>query len=299
MFTSQEQQNFMEIPTGVHEGFKVTKPNRFSNVQRTLKPWLTMVAINFRVYPTVFPTKESKILFAISYLDGVIFNWVQPRLEFFLENDDKKQKQETQQMFYKFDNFCIYIKKVFGNQDEDKTIKKQLLILKQTQFAMVYGSRFKTLVYTIKWDDAAFASKFYEKLKKRVKDATVAMDKPESLKNIINVAVKIDDRQHDKFVDKKIWFKPIPKNKPQFKKDLMEFDVTKKKGFKKKTCYVCRKLGHLKRNCPKKTIKVWEKWIEMIEEPERATKINHENLSWTACSDYQCKIHRSFKENIK
>ena len=97
-------------------------------------------------------------------------------------------------MFYKFDNFCIYIKKAFGNQDENRAIEKQLLILKQTQSAMVYGSRFKTLAYIIKWDDAAFASKFYEKLKNKVKNAMVAMDKPESLKNMINIAVKIDDR---------------------------------------------------------------------------------------------------------
>ena len=122
------------------------------------------------------------MLFAISYLDGTIFNWVQLRLENFLKNDGKKQQQKSQQMFYKFDNFCIYIKEVFKNQDEKKAIEKQLLILKQTQSAMVYGSRFKTLAYTIKWDDAALASKFYEKLKNRVKNAMVAMDKPESLK---------------------------------------------------------------------------------------------------------------------
>ena len=96
-------------------------------------------------------------------------------------------------MFYKFDNFCIYIKEVFGNQDENKTIEKQFLILKQTQSTMVYGSRFKILAYTIKWDDAAFVSKFYEKLKNKIKNAMVAMDKPESLKKI-NIAVKIDDR---------------------------------------------------------------------------------------------------------
>ena len=39
-----------------------------------------------------------------------------------------------------------------------------------------------------------------------------------------------------------------------------------------------------------------EKWIEMIEEPETTTGINHENLSWTACSDDQCWIYRSFKK---
>ena len=135
-----------------------------------------------------------KILFAISYFDGTTFNWVQLRFENFLENENKKQKQKTQQMFYKFDNFCIYIKKTFGNENENKTIKKQYLILRQTQSTMVYGSKFKILVYTIKWDDTAFASKFYEKLKTKVKNAMVVMDKPESLKDMINIAVKIDDR---------------------------------------------------------------------------------------------------------
>ena len=97
-------------------------------------------------------------------------------------------------MFYKFDIFCIYIKKVFGNQNENKTIEKQFLILKQTQSTTVYESKFKILAYRIKWDDAVFVSKFYEKLKNRVKDAMVAMDRFKSLKDMINIAVKIGDR---------------------------------------------------------------------------------------------------------
>ena len=101
--------------------------------------------------------------------------------------------------------------------------------MKQTQSTMVYGSRFKILAYTIKWDDAAFASKFYEKLKNKIKNAMVAMDKPESLEKMINIAVKIDDRQYNKFIDKKTWSKFIPKNKPQFKIDFMQLNVTKKK----------------------------------------------------------------------
>ena len=126
----------------------------------------------------------------------------------------------------------------------------------------------------------------------------VAMEKPESLENMINIAVKIDDRQHDKFVNKKTWSKPIPKNNPQFKRDLMELNVTEEIRFKKKPCYVCGKLGHLKRNCPKKTIKMSEKWIEMTEKPETAIKVNHENLSWTTCSDDRCGLQRSFKKKL-
>ena len=93
---------------------------------------------------------------------------------------------------------------------------------------MVYGSKFKILIYTIKWDDAAFVSKFYEKLKNKIKNAMIAMDRPESLRNMIKIEVKINDRQYDKFIDKKTWSKPIPKIKPQFKKDLIELDFTKK-----------------------------------------------------------------------
>ena len=55
---------------------------------------------------------------------------MQTRLEDFLKNENKKQKQKTQQMFYKFNNLCIYIKKVFRNQNEDKTIENQILISK-------------------------------------------------------------------------------------------------------------------------------------------------------------------------
>ena len=126
------------------------------------------------------------------------------------------------------------IKEVFGVQDKEKAVEKQLLALKQTQSAMIYGSKFKTLSYVIKWDDAALTSHFYGKLKNRVKNTMVAMDRPKSLQEMIQVAIKIDDRQHDRFVDKKTWSKSIPKNKPQFKKDLMEFNVTKKRDFKKK-----------------------------------------------------------------
>ena len=71
----QGQQNPMEIFSGVYGGFKITKLNKFSNVQRILKPWLTMVTINFRAYLTMFSIYK-KMLFAILYFDKTIFNWV-------------------------------------------------------------------------------------------------------------------------------------------------------------------------------------------------------------------------------
>ena len=71
----------------------------------------------------------------------------------------------------------------------------------------------------------------------------------------------------------------------------MELDATKKKK-KKKNLLRLRETGSFKTKLPKKkTVKVSEKWIEINEEPETVTKINHENLSWTTCIDDRCKIH--------
>ena len=60
--------------------------------------------------------------------------------------------------------------------------------------------------------------------------------------------------------------------KKQFKKDPMEFDVTEKKVLKK-TCYVCGKLGRLKRNCPKKN----NGGVGKMNQNDRRTRNNHKN----------------------
>ena len=60
-----------------------------------------------------------------------------------------------------------------------------------------------------------------------------------------------------------------------------------------------RETGSFKMKLSKKTIKISEKWIKIIEEPETIIKINHENLLWIACSNDQCKIQGSFKKYVK
>ena len=87
-----------------------------------------MVAINFKFYPTVFLTEESKILSAISYLEKEFFYWVQPRLDDFLENSHNDQKEKTQQMFFKFGNFSIMIKEAFGVQNEERAVERQIVM---------------------------------------------------------------------------------------------------------------------------------------------------------------------------
>ena len=59
---------------------------------------------------------------------------------------------------------------------------------------MVYGFKFNILLYTINWDDTAFAIKFYKKLKNKIKNTVVAINKPKSFEKMIIIAIKINNR---------------------------------------------------------------------------------------------------------
>ena len=86
----------------------------------------------------------------------------------------------------------------------------------------------------------------------------IAINRPESLDEMITIAIRIDNRQYEKYVDKKTDVKIHP-TKRFSKKDLMKLNVTKIKKLRIKNCYFCEKKNHLKRNCPEKIIKATKK----------------------------------------
>ena len=161
-------------------------------------------------------------------------------------------------MFFKFSNFKIIINQVFELQNEKRVVERELLILKQRKSTTIYASQFKTLSYKMSWNNAALTSHFYERLYDKIKDIIIAINKFDSLQNMINVAIRIDNRQHKKYVDKKINAK-IHSTKKFFKEDSMKLNITKIKRLKIKICYSCEKKNHIKRNCSKKTMKTTKK----------------------------------------
>ena len=66
------------------------------------------------------------------------------------------------------------------------------------------------------------------------------MKKPNSLNNMINIAIRIDNRQHKKYIDKKIKIK-IYSIRRFFKEDLMKLNIIKIKELRIKTYYFYKK----------------------------------------------------------
>ena len=74
------------------------------------------------------------------------------------------------------------------------------------------------------------------------------MKKPNSLNNIINIAIRIDNRQYKKYVNKKIKIK-IHLLKRFYKEDSMNLNVIKIEKLKIMIYYFYKKKNYLKRNC--------------------------------------------------
>ena len=72
---------------------------------------------------------------------------------------------------------------------------------------------------------------------------------------MINIAIRIDNRQYEKYIDKKTKIK-IHSIKRFFKKNSMKLNVIKIKELKIKIYYSYEKKDYLKRNCSQKAIKI-------------------------------------------
>ena len=93
------------------------------------------------------------------------------------------------------------------------------------------------------------SSMYYAGLKERIKDTLILKDLSTKLKVMINRSIKIDDRQYQRYQERKgITFYALAKQKSY--EELMKIDAIKSRDDKK--CYICEKKGHLKKNCAEK-----------------------------------------------
>lgn len=184
---------------------KVLPPRRFDGTPAKLEGFLTGMNIYLRFNHTAFPNETDKILAVGMQMEGDAGDWMEPMVKDYLDNaeDLSDCKESTQIVFASYSSFTTEIRKIFGEIDPSRTAERRLRGLRQAKSAATYTTEFKQIQNRIEWDNDALNSCYYEGLKDRVKDEISRGERPELLEDMIALALRIDNRQFEREMEKK------------------------------------------------------------------------------------------------
>ena len=235
-----------------------------------LRFFLTQLKAAFKLQPQKYPDARSKVLYSAMQLRGSAFAWFEPTMTDYLESETKEQ--ETVLIFGSFAQFEIAISKVFGTADEERAAARTIHQIKQKGSAAQYYSQFQQVASKLDWDENAKGSAYYVGLKDAVKDQMLEM--PESYKELVDKSIEIDNRLHERRMERGGWHSGQRYAGKNNYGDPMDLDLMepkrssrpKKEGFKGKKpwnrekekrkrdnlCYTCGKSGHRAKECKSK-----------------------------------------------
>ena len=195
---------------------------------------------------------------------------------------------------------------------------------------MTYAAAFHWVTQHINWGDTTLTAQFYKGLKNEVKNEIAWIKWPESLQEMIEQVVVIDNRGYERHLERRDNVYQSLKKEKLVKKEhydiklyysLMPMEVDsmtrntqfqKKKSFirgkSKRNCYTCGISEHFTEDCwwgkiratPSMSKKAYATGKKMytaaLKEPASLTTPSHTSMLWTACYNDSCSIHHSDKD---
>jgi len=177
---------------------KASAPEHFRGERSKLNSFITQLNVCFTLEPSRFTTERSKILFAATQFRDKAMNWLRPQLEHYMAFENGSTRSSNLN-FTTFDEFAQHLRSTFGDINEEATAERDLRVLRQTSSVAFYTSEFQRIVSVLHWDEKALIFMFYTGLKDNIKDELSKIDKPTTLNDLINISMKIDARQYDRF----------------------------------------------------------------------------------------------------
>ena len=170
----------------------VGNPEPFNGTKHLLDPFITQVKLVIQVQPSRFVTERQKVLFTASFLRGSAAKWFQPLFN----------QVPSPTLLDDFDEFLRALSASFGGLDDAHNAVSLLTHLVQSQSVSNYAAEFKCLSPLTGWNDAALSYQFYQGLKNNVKDELARCARPENLSKLIESAISIDNRIHERILER-------------------------------------------------------------------------------------------------
>ena len=302
---------------------KISPPDKFLEKQRMLSSFLTQLDTYIHLNYIMFRKKADKVLYASFYLRFNAFNWFELTLWDYMKNEKKDRDDKINKIFTSLEKFKKQIRIVFEIIDQKRTAERKICNIVQKGAAVTYAVNFQRHAAYMNWDDTALTAQYYKGLKNFIKDKISCSEWPSTLVKMIKKSVIIDNCMYKRSIEKsqknyislkanKSHESTQYNNQPYYSPQPMEINATfhqnrfqrgtkqVPKGIRGKgNCYSCEKPGHFTHDCqvsmkafsPKK-----KTYAAALKEPAPKQPVRHNAMSWTACYNDSCTVHRSDKD---
>jgi hypothetical protein len=193
-----------------HRSVKMPSVERFSGEAHKLRGFLTQIKIKITNEGPGLPTVMEQVAYAGLFLTGRALEWFEPYLTEIQLNGMGTTNVEARYMFSTWEGFANRLKQMFGSPEEESVAEDKLENIRQTTSAMAYSTEFQMWATRTNWNKEALMAKYRRGLKSKVQDALILMEDADSMTDLIEQAIKIDNRIFQRERANKGSSKPTP-----------------------------------------------------------------------------------------
>uniref|UniRef100_A0A3Q2CFY6 CCHC-type domain-containing protein n=1 Tax=Cyprinodon variegatus TaxID=28743 RepID=A0A3Q2CFY6_CYPVA len=236
--------------------FRPSLPEKFSGNISDCKGFLFQCRLIFQNSPGSFPTDFKKISFILSQLTGRALEWAQARFS------------SDESLSCRCSDFISEFSHVF-NQETDQTVdSRALLKLRQGNSSVAeFSINFRVKAAASSWNQCALKTAFFEALNENIKDELATLDEPATLKELIRLTIRLDNRIRARnkpfsMPRSKIQSLPLPvqaSHAVEVEAEPMQIGHTRLtpeerlRRVRSKLCIYCGESGHFIASCPAKS----------------------------------------------
>lgn len=255
-----------------HREPQVPTPERYDGDLGSCRAFLLQCGLVFDQQPTSFATDGSKIAFVIGLLRGKALEWASAVWE------TQSNVASTYPMF------TSEMRKLFDHPVRGRDASKRLHALRQgTRGVADYAIEFRTLAVESGWNDEALESVFYNGLSSQIKDELVSYPEPETLEDLVQLAIRVDNRCRERQRERRRSESPLPRrvatsysvgggpprynarspagtnNEERPEHEPMQLgryhldEEERRRRFDNNSCLFCGLQGHYRSSCPRRS----------------------------------------------
>lgn len=225
-----------------HPEPSLVNPDKFDGATSDGRSFLTQCQLAFSLQPTRFPSDAQKVAYIIGLMKGNALKWATSLL------------QRDSAVLDDFPAFQLEFQRLFGGLNLQALAATRLEALRQGKRTVAdYAIEFQQLALDTEWNDAALRDKFQFGLTDELQDELVRLEPASSLRGLIEVASRIDERLRIRAAQRggrASQGSSTPREASSPRKPLTDEEKERRRILG--LCLYCASKDHLIRNCPER-----------------------------------------------